>query len=198
MFTCTRPTETRQRRQVRLPAPVAALLLALLALALAVPPSTAVAPAHPAVAAKAAARGVKPNAIERRVFELTNQARKHGRFCGSKWYRAVPRLSYNGKLGLAARRHSKDMARHNFFSHYNLAGQSPWDRIEKAGYRRWRAAAENIAAGQETPRAVVNIWLKSPLHCVNIMSKSVRQLGVGFATGRGEYREYWTQDFAAH
>ncbi|MGV1037517.1 MAG: CAP domain-containing protein [Candidatus Nanopelagicales bacterium] len=197
MSTCGRSRATQPRRSVALFAPLTVLLLALLALAVAVPPSTAVAPTHPAVATKATTSGLKPSATERRVFKLTNRARGHGRFCGAKRYRTVPRLSYSRKLGLAARRHSKDMARHNFFDHYNLAGLAPWDRIEKAGYGRWRAVAENIAAGQQTPREVVTAWLKSPEHCSGIMSKSVRQIGVGFATGPGEYHLYWTQDFAA-
>lgn len=193
---------TRLRRSAALPALLTVPLIALLALVLAVPPSSAMTPATTGgsvtmAATKTAGSGLKPTATERRVFKLTNQARRHSRFCGAKRYRAVPRLSYSRKLGLAARRHSKDMARHNFFDHYNLAGLSPWDRIEKAGYGRWRAAAENIAAGQRTPREVVTAWLKSPGHCSGIMSKSVRQIGVGFATGPGKYHRYWTQDFAA-
>lgn len=199
---------TQQRRNVDTPGTMARSRIAIrallavpvivpLALALAAPPSMAVAPSHPAVASKLAAGGLKPTATERRVFKLTNRARGHGRFCGTKWYRAVPRLSYNRKLGLAARRHSGDMARHNYFDHYNLAGLTPWDRIEKAGYGPWRAAGENIAAGQLTPREVISAWLDSPDHCSGIMSKSVRQIGVGFAIGPGKYHRYWTQDFAA-
>ncbi|MCK9920809.1 CAP domain-containing protein [Frankia sp. AgPm24] len=55
-------------------------------------------------------------------------------------------------------------------------------------------AAENIAAGQPTPDAVVRAWMASPGHRANILNRSLRRIGAGPAGG-GPYGAHWTQDF---
>lgn len=138
--------------------------------------------------------GATASAYELEVFRLTNEARATARKCGSAQRAAVPALTYNNLLGAAARGHSADMAAKNYFDHTSKDGRSPWDRIEATGYK-FRSAGENIAAGQQTPAAVVQAWLKSPGHCENIMSGSFTEIGVGYVTG-GSYGKYWTQNFA--
>ena len=89
------------------------------------------------------------------------------------------------------------MAAHDYFSHDSLDGRSAGDRITAAGYR-WRAYAENIAAGYPTPAAVVAGWIESPGHCQNLMNPTYRELGVGFAPSVGaSFGSYWVQDFGA-
>ncbi|MBR4721125.1 MAG: hypothetical protein IK057_05120 [Clostridia bacterium] len=102
-------------------------------------------------------------------------------------------LTYNTKLESVAYAHSKDMAVNNYFSHTNLSGQSPFDRMKAAGIS-YRSAAENIAAGQKTPQEVVNAWMNSSGHRANILNSSVSQMGVGIYSG-GSYGVYWTQLF---
>nr|WP_216317979.1 CAP domain-containing protein [Deinococcus aestuarii] len=134
------------------------------------------------------------SAFEGRVLELTNQARAQARTCGTQSFPAAAPLAYNDALRTAAYNHSKDMATRNFFAHTNPDGQSPFDRMRAAGYTGFAAAAENIAAGQATPEAVVAGWLQSPGHCANIMNAAYRDLGVGYYAGGG-YGHYWTQNF---
>jgi len=134
------------------------------------------------------------NAYEADVFRLTNKARGSARTCGSKRMAKVPALTWNTVLAAAARGHSSDMAAHDFFSHDSSDGTSFSTRITHAGYA-WRSVGENIAAVYPTAATVVAGWLKSPGHCVNIMSADVTELGVGFVAG-GHYGTYWTQDFA--
>ena len=55
-------------------------------------------------------------------------------------------------------------------------------------------AAENIAASQSTPAAVVNVWMNSEGHRANILNSSLRKIGVGYARG-GQYGTYWVQLF---
>ena len=102
-------------------------------------------------------------------------------------------LSYSTQLEAVAYAHSKDMAQNNYFSHTNLSGQSPFDRMRAAGIS-YRAAAENIAAGQKTPQEVVNAWMNSAGHRANILNSSVTKMGVGIYSG-GSYGIYWTQLF---
>jgi uncharacterized protein YkwD len=133
------------------------------------------------------------NSFEAEVFRLTNNARGAARACGSTRMPKVPALAWSATLGGTARAHSADMAANKYFAHASQDGTSFSDRISQAGYR-WTSVAENIAAGQQTPAAVVSAWLNSPGHCRNIMSSQVTQLGVGYAAG-GTYGSYWTQDF---
>ena len=84
------------------------------------------------------------------------------------------------------------MALRNYFSHTSLDGRSPWDRIEAQGYTA--GSGENIAAGQSTPAAVMDAWMKSTGHRANILNCSSRAIGVGIGRG-GSYGTYWTQDF---
>ncbi|WP_106401994.1 CAP domain-containing protein [Actinocorallia populi] len=131
----------------------------------------------PATAASAAPAPAMSKA-EKKVLTLTNAARKKA---GCK------PLKGNRKLALAARRHSKDMALNDYFSHTSKDGSSPWDRIKRTGYRN--PGAENIAYGYPSAKAVVSGWMKSPGHRANILNCGLKSLGVG------KYRTHWTQDF---
>ena len=88
------------------------------------------------------------------------------------------------------------MARNNYFSHSGRDGSSPAQRVERAGYR-YRATGENIAAGaQMTAENAVAGWIKSPPHCVNLMSPAYTEMGVAFAVDpRSDMGVYWTQAF---
>jgi len=148
------------------------------------------APFEPAVAMSGAAAG-------RRVLELVNHARAAPRNCGSQPYRAAQPVRWNATLAEAARLHSEDMARQNYFSHGGRDGSSPGQRVERAGYR-YRAAGENIAGGQRTPEEAVAGWIGSPGHCANLMNPAFTEMGAAFATdARSEYGVYWTQAFGA-
>ncbi|WP_242888874.1 CAP domain-containing protein [Actinomadura litoris] len=100
-------------------------------------------------------------------------------------------LRVDARLARAARRHSADMAARNYFDHTSRNGDSPWKRMEDAGYPS--PGAENIAKGYATAAAVVAGWMKSPGHRANILNCDLRAIGVGMAAGRGG--PLWTQDF---
>ncbi len=101
-------------------------------------------------------------------------------------------LAVNSKLTSAAQAHSADMAKNNYFAHNSQDGTSPFDRMKRAGYN-FRAAAENIAAGQTTAASVMNAWMNSAGHKANILNCTYTQIGIGYATRGGT--PYWTQDF---
>lgn len=44
----------------------------------------------------------------------------------------------------------------------------------------WRAYAENIAAGQATPEAVMRTWMNSTGHRANILDPRFTDIGVGY------------------
>jgi uncharacterized protein YkwD len=117
-----------------------------------------------------------------KVVSLTNDARaKHG--CGP--------LRVDGGLMRSARTHSLEMARMGQLTHNSPDGASPWDRMERAGYRH--GAAENIGAGYSTADEAVRGWLDSPDHRKNILDCRLKAIGVGVASGPNG--PWWTQDF---
>jgi|GEM_PF-1186595 len=135
------------------------------------------------------------DAAEMEMIDLVNDLRAQGTDCGGTWYPPVPPVSFHPQLRDAARAHSVDMGEQNYFDHQSLDGRSPFDRIRDAGYD-FMAASENIAAGRQSAAGAFDQWLNSPGHCVNMMSASVDELGVGYAAVNGStYNHYWTQNF---
>jgi uncharacterized protein YkwD len=126
------------------------------------------------------------------VLNLTNQFRAQN---------GLAPLRLNTELNAAALTHSKNMALQDFFSHTGKDGSTVGDRLKTVGYES-QAWGENIAAGYSTPDQVVQSWINSPGHRVNLLNRSYTELGVGYYylandTGSVNYRSYWTQDFGA-
>ncbi len=135
------------------------------------------------------------NAVAERVLELVNQARTEARACGDKRFAAAGRLGLNATLSRTSLAHAADMARHSYMAHTGRDGSTPADRATRAGYR-WRSVGENIAAGQTTPEAVVESWIKSPPHCANLMAPQFTEMGVAYSVDRASKAGiYWAQLF---
>jgi len=77
------------------------------------------------------------------------------------------------------------------FDHVRPDGSSCFSILDDYS---WTACGENIAAGQTTPREVVNAWMNSEGHRANILNPSFNKIGVGYTTG-GPYGSYWVQIF---
>lgn len=136
-------------------------------------------------------------AVSHRVLELINEARRQPRRCGRKKFPAATSLKQAAALDRAALAHVQDMAARSYIGHKGADGSMPADRATRAGYS-WVLIAENVAAGQTTAAEVVNIWLLSPGHCVNLMNPRYSDTGVAYAVNTtGEKVIYWAQLFAA-
>jgi len=143
----------------------------------------------------APAAGMEDTAIAARMLALVNEARTQARQCGPAFFPAAGPVQWNEVLARAAKAHSEDMARNNYFAHNSLNGTPPAERVERAGYD-YRGTGENIAAGQMTPEAALASWIKSPPHCANLMQAEFTEMGVAMATNRqSEMAVYWTQVF---
>jgi uncharacterized protein YkwD len=94
-------------------------------------------------------------------------------------------LRPSGALARAAREHSEDMGRRDFFAHDTPAGVEPARRIAAAGYpRRGVVVGENLAWGEEaraTPAEIVEGWMRSPGHRANVLRPEFAEVGVGLA-----------------
>ncbi|RMO82447.1 hypothetical protein ALQ33_02817 [Pseudomonas syringae pv. philadelphi] len=130
-----------------------------------------------------------------KILEMVNTARTQARQCGPQSYAATTPLAWNQTLGTAAQSHSQAMANNNFFDHKDREGRMPGDRAELAGYVG-QQVGENIAAGQDTARKVVDGWLASPGHCANLMNPGFRELGAAYAMDpKSDAGIYWTAMF---
>lgn len=48
----------------------------------------------------------------------------------------------------------------------------------------WTVLMENVAAGQTTPAAAVEAWLRSPAHCAAMMHPAARHIGLSLIAGQ--------------
>ena len=118
---------------------------------------------------------------EDEVIRLVNEIRvKNG----------LKALSKNWELCRVARYKSQDMVDKHYFSHTSPTYGTPFQMMKSFGIT-YRAAGENIAYGQRTPKEVVTAWMNSSGHRENILNSSYTQIGVGYVTNGN----YWTQMF---
>lgn len=124
------------------------------------------------------------NGFEKQLFDLTNATRvKHG----------VRPLLWEERAANTARKHSVDMAQNNYFSHENLQGLSPFDRM-KRDHIPFRSAGENLAYGQSSSIFAHEGLMNSKGHRENILLDTYNHLGVGVAFNEDAV-PYYTTNF---
>lgn len=129
--------------------------------------------------------GYEPSAYEKKVLELVNNERTD---------RGISPLKLSDSLSEVAHAKARDMATNGYFSHTSPTYGSPFDMMNQFDIS-YRAAAENIAAGQRSPEAVVESWMNSSGHRKNILNDEYTHLGNGYVEGGGKYGTYWAQMF---
>ncbi|MEA2418294.1 MAG: hypothetical protein QOE60_500 [Thermoleophilaceae bacterium] len=153
-----------------------ALVLAIVAGALTAAPAAFAEQACPA--ANATPASASKREILRATLCTLNRERSHY---------GLRRLTLNKKLSRAARRHARDMAERNYFSHDTLGGGTFVDRIRHEGYlkdaRSW-VVGENLGWGSHAysrPGVIMRMWMNSPGHRANILNASFKEIGIGLA-----------------
>lgn len=101
-------------------------------------------------------------------------------------------LVHSTALRDLAREYAKDMFARGYFSHFNPEGQSPFDRMDKAGIH-FTAAGENLALAPNVTLAQQGL-MNSPGHRRNILSGDFGKIGIGVIDG-GIYGEMFVQEF---
>jgi uncharacterized protein YkwD len=112
----------------------------------------------------------------------------------------LPALKSSRRLARAADGHSRDMLRHDFFSHASSDGTSFFRRVRS--YARARRVGENLAmlpGRRRAARKVVTMWLRSASHRQILLSRGFRRVGVGKRSGQlgGQRATVYTVDFAS-
>jgi uncharacterized protein YkwD len=113
-------------------------------------------------------------------------------------------LQRDARLTAAAAVLARAMAEQNFFGHTGKDGSSLRARVNAQGYR-YRAAAENIAAGRRTAAEAMQNWLRSAGHRKNLLNCRYSQTGVAMVYQADDaplpgqtypMKYYWVQVFA--
>jgi uncharacterized protein YkwD len=141
-------------------------------------------------AAAPAAPAPRPRPAERALLNAMNAARTA---------RDLPALRLSPALIRPARAHSAALAREGRLEHEGPGGAPFWQRLVEAGYPANRAMAENLAlvpgCGTATAVEAVRLWLASPGHRANLLSRRYRWVGPGVAVAGGCDSAVYTADF---
>ncbi|WP_058307000.1 CAP domain-containing protein [Gracilibacillus massiliensis] len=117
--------------------------------------------------------------IEKQIFEITNELRS---------VYELDSLTWDDQAAEAAKNHSIDMVKKNYFSHYSQNGDGLKERL-LAVDAYYLVAGENIAAHYIDGPAVIHGWLNSEGHREALLKEDYTHLGVGV------YQSYYTQNF---
>jgi uncharacterized protein YkwD len=97
---------------------------------------------------------------------------------GTRAGHGLPPVQVDVRLVRAARSHSADMLRRNYFSHGSFS-----TRIRTSG-ARGPMFGEDLAWGTAaTPQWIVGQWLASPAHRAVLLRPGFRRIGIGIVTG---------------
>jgi uncharacterized protein YkwD len=104
-------------------------------------------------------------------------------------------LRESAALDRSARRHSLEMGRLGYFAHTSADGMQFWQRIRHfypAGGHSYWAVGENLvwASPSLSAGGAMRLWISSPPHLANLLSRQWRQIGVsavGVARAPGVY-----------
>lgn len=138
----------------------------------------------------------KTKKIENLILKYINIKRKE---------HSLEELKLDNILSDVARKHSLDMAIHNYFFHINLRGEDVFLRIKKEDYNIYKklnsglflmCVGENLGKASIKSseddadfisRMQVDSWMRSPEHRANILDSDYVFTGIGIVYHNGEY-----------
>ncbi|HUN55448.1 MAG TPA: CAP domain-containing protein [Smithella sp.] len=108
------------------------------------------------------------------IITLTNNARAQS---------GLPPLKENQLLNSIAESRAQDMLDKQYFAHVSPTGQAAADIAQNIGYH-YKVIAENIGSGDfYTNQKIVDNWMQSPGHRMNILSTEVEDIGAAVLKG---------------
>ena len=137
--------------------------------------------------ADAAPPGHSP--AERSLLVAMNAARSAHR---------LPPLRLSPLLSAPARSHSASLATARSLDHDGPNGEPFWARLVEAGFARTKWMGENLAlvpTCRDSAGEVVRMWLRSPGHRANLLSRRFRVVGAGVVSAEDCETTVFTADF---
>ena len=114
---------------------------------------------------------LKPDAEQAMLAAINRERRERG----------LPPLEWCESCADVARAHSRNMYRDGYFSHEDLDGNGPFDRMQAADIP-YGAAGENLALAPTVEEAHEGL-MKSPEHRENILRPTFDEIGIGIYEG---------------
>jgi len=127
--------------------------------------------------------------VERQILRYTNEARRK---------KGLVAVDWDEGLMSVARAHSDDMLRRNFFSHENFGERlAPVvaGTASRAGENIFGGSGQDYADARLIARNIVDGWMTSPSHRLNILNQDYTRMGAGVSVLGQEIRA--TQVFMA-
>lgn len=120
---------------------------------------------------------------------LFSEARAAGGCCEDECFRPSGGLTEQAELRKAAALHAGDMAERGFISHETPEGLDAVTRVRRAGYAGC-AVGENISVGDDDPAVVLDDFLSSYEHCLNVLEPRFSRIGTALARD-SDGEAYW-------
>ena len=145
----------------------------------------ALAPA--AASARSSAGAMRETTLEAQLAQQVNVVRRS--------YGLKP-LVVSAKLSSAAAAHTREMGAEGYFEHESFDATPFWKRVARwypsRGWRSW-SVGENLLyrAPDVTAESGLQMWMSSPPHRANLLSRSWREIGISaihFDAAPGEYK----------
>jgi uncharacterized protein YkwD len=122
-----------------------------------------------------------------KIFLSEKEINTFKRHNGIRRRHNLPTFCVHPDLQKAARYHSEDMIKRDYFSHDTMGRNEDFSkRIKSFGYTDYFTMAENIAYGSGSagkPRRIMRLWMHSDGHRRNILDPRLRQIGIGVHVG---------------
>ena len=144
----------------------------------------------PATRTSAAAPRQSVSPVAARIVQLVNAERAAA---------GLKPVTINLVLMTEAQHFSAVQAELGRLSHRGVDNTTAGQRLTKAGYR-WAFYGENLAAGQESPEAVVAGWMNSASHRANVLHPLAKEIGIGHTVKSGDaagYINYYAMEAGA-
>ncbi len=93
----------------------------------------------------------------------------------------------------AATWHATDMAQRGFISHETPEGVTAVARVRRAGYQGC-SIGENISVGDDAPAVVLQEFLGSYEHCLNVLEPRFSEVGIAL-TRDADGTAHWVVTF---
>ena len=134
----------------------------------------------------ARARAHRQSALETQLVQQINAVRRS---------HSLRPLKVSSKLASAATSHTREMGSDGYFEHESFDSTPFWKRVARwytsRGWRSW-SVGENLLyrSPDVTAEAGIDLWMNSPPHRANVLSRSWREVGISaihFEGAPGEY-----------
>jgi uncharacterized protein YkwD len=140
----------------------------------------------PAAASAHEQAGTRQLTLEAQLAQQVNAVRRE---------QGLKPLKVSEKLAAAATAHTREMGTNGYFEHASFDSTPFWKRVARwypsRGWRSW-SVGENLlySSPDVTAESSVEMWMNSPPHRANLLSRSWREIGISaihFEAAPGEY-----------